>query len=200
MKEGGFVFQRLSHYPLSTEVLDWADRHGLLLIAESGNTGLKAPALASPEIQRRFQAQHREMIERDWNRPSIVAWSVGNKFAADTPAGVDWVRTMAAFTRELDPTRLIAFASNTAARAGLKPEQEGSPYVDFVSFNTYGATPRKNAENIDTVHGRWPDKPLIATGCGLRRDSVEDETERVDWFREMLAVIRARPFLSGASI
>jgi beta-glucuronidase len=200
MKSGGFVFQRMTHYPLATAVLDWADRHGMLLIGEASHTHFPEPDLDAPEMRATFQRQHREMIERDWNRPSIIAWSVANEIAADTPPGVRWVKDMRAFTRELDPTRLVVFASNTVAKAGLKPDAEGSVHGDFVCLNTYGSTPQQNAANIDRAHALFPNKPLVITEYGLRRNWVEDETERVDWFREMLAIVRARPFVSGASI
>jgi beta-glucuronidase len=86
------------------------------------------------------------------------------------------------------------------AKENLKPESEGSVHGDFVCLNTYGATPQQNAANIDRAHALYPNKPLVVTEYGLRRNAVEDEIERVDWFREMLAIIRSRPFLSGASI
>jgi len=200
MKSAGLVFQRFAHYPVPTYLLDWADRHGMLIIAEAAHTGAPQGDMDAPDVRARFQAQHREMIERDWNHPSIVAWSVGNEFAADTPPGVRWVKDMREFTRSLDPTRLVGFASNTVAKPNLKPESEGSFHADFVCLNTYGATPRQNAANIDRAHALYPDKPLLVTEYGLRHDAVDDEVERVDWFREMTAIFRARPFLAGASI
>ena len=200
MKEAGFVFQRFTHYPMTPVALDWADRHGMLFIAEASQTHTPDRNLDDPELQAAFRAQHREMIERDWNHPSIIAWSVANEIAADTPPGVRWVKNMRDFTRELDPTRLVVFASNTVAKENLKPESEGSVHGDFVCLNTYGATPQQNAANIDRAHALYPNKPLVVTEYGLRRNAVEDEIERVDWFREMLAIIRSRPFLSGASI
>jgi len=201
MKEGGFVFQRLSHYPVATAVLDWADRHGMLLIGEASHAAVgSADLMDDPQARQRFMREHRELIERDWNRPSIIAWSVGNEYASDTPAGLRWTKDMRDFTRQLDPSRLVTFVSNSAAKPGLKGGDEGSAYVDFVCLNTYGATPQKNAENIDITHQRNPNKPLIVTEYGFRHDFAEDETVRIDWFREMLALVRARPFVSGLSI
>jgi beta-glucuronidase len=201
MKEGGLVLQRFAHYPVSPAILDWADRHGMLMIAEAGNTGGTAEMLASEDRRAKFRSIHREMVERDWNHPSIIAWSVGNEFAADTPAGVRWVKDMVAYTRELDPTRPVTFASNTVAKPSLRSAaDEGSAFVDFVCLNTYGRTPRDNAANIDRAHALHPDKPLLVTEYGIRRDFAGDETERIDWFREMLAVVRARPFVSGLSV
>ena len=201
MKEAGFVFQRFAHYPVSPLILDWADRHGMLIIAEAGNAGGTAAMLASESRRAAFRNLHRAMMERDWNHPSVVAWSVGNEYAADTPQGVAWTKDMAAFTRQLDPTRPVTFISNTVSKPSLKAAaEEGSAFVDFVCLNTYGRTPRENAANIDRAHALHPGKPLLVTEYGIRHDFVGDETERVDWFREMLAVVRARPFVSGLSV
>ena len=196
MKEAGLVFARMSHYPLSRSVLDWADRHGMLFTEEAASPN--AEQLASKEKQESYRAVLRETIERDWNRPSVVAWSVGNEFPSETPAGVQWVKDMRDFARSLDPTRLITFASNRVTTK-VPPDQEGSAYVDFVSMNTY-SDPAGNGANIDTMHARYPDKPLVVSEFGMRSDFVNDETEREDWFRAMVAEIRKRPFLSGASV
>ena len=198
MKEAGLEFMRMHHVPLSRAVLDWSDRHGLLLIEECSHA---TPVDLDDKAGRAsYQSQAREMIERDWNRPSIVAWSVGNEFASETPAGLRWVRDMMAHARSLDATRLLCFASNRAANTKLKPEDEASSLTDFVCLNTYGSTPAANAANIDRARQRWPDKPFIVTEFGLRADRVANEADRERWFAEMIRIFRERPFISGVSL
>jgi beta-glucuronidase len=199
MKEAGLVLARMSHYPLSRCVLDWADRHGMLFIEEPGSpAGLDAGPELARELRAKLRAVFRETVERDWNRPSIVAWSVGNEFASDTPAGVQLVKEMRDLARSLDPTRLVTFASNRVTTK-VPPNEEGSYYVDFVCMNTY-SDPLGNGAHIDIMHARYPDKPLVVSEYGMRADFVNDETEREDWFRAMIAELRKRPFLSGASV
>ena len=196
MKEAGLEFMRMHHVPLSKAVLDWADRNGMLLIEECGNpTDYK-----SDEALTEDKNKMRVMIERDWNRPSIVAWSIGNEFESDTPDGVKWSKEMKAFVHSIDDTRLICFASNKAAKQNINPDEEASSLMDFVCLNTYGATPDDNATNIDRVHHRWPNKPFIITEYGYLADRVGREQDRELWFSEMIRIIRERPFLSGASI
>jgi len=200
MKDAGLVFMRLSHYPLSRAVLDWGDRHGMMFVEEPASPAhvdVKDAALAA-ELREKFNGYLRDTIERDWNRPSIVAWSVGNEFASETPAGVESVKQSRELVRALDPTRLVTFATNRVVTK-VPPEQEGSYYVDFVSMNTYSDA-IGNGNNIDTMHARYPGKPLVVSEFGQRADFVGDETEREDWFRQMVAELRKRPFLSGASI
>ncbi len=199
MKQAGMVFARMSHYALSQSVLDWADRNGMLLVEEAGNWGLAVAQLTSPVVRASFQSQLQEMIERDWNRPSIVAWSVGNEFASDTPEGVQWVKEMASLVKTFDLTRPITFASNHMSLTPRPPETEGSIYADYVSINVYGSAAR-NAALIDATHQRYPNKPLVITEYGFRADLMDDETEREEWFRQMFAFVRARPFVSGLSV
>ena len=196
MKEAGLVFARMSHYPLSRSVLDWGDRHGMLFVEEIISPN--AELLASIEPRKTLPGVVRETVERDWNRPSIVAWSVGNEFASETPAGVQWVKDMRDFIRSIDPGRLITFATNRVTTK-VPPKEEGSYYVDYVSMNTY-SDPIGNGGNIDIMHNRYPDKPLVVSEFGMRFDFVTEETEREDWFRMMVAEIRRRPWLSGASV
>ncbi len=102
---------RIAHYPQAPALLDYADSHGMLLIAEAGNWNLGAWQMADPEVRRVWQAQMKEMMQQDWNHPSVIAWSVGNEFESATPQGIAWVRDMRAYTLGIDSTRLITFAS-----------------------------------------------------------------------------------------
>lgn len=196
MKEAGLEFMRMHHVPLSKAVLDWADRNGMLLIEECATP----TDLFSEEATLQDKKNMREMVERDWNRPSVVAWSIGNEYESETPEGMKWSKEMKDFVLSMDPSRLICFASNRAAKPVLKPEEEASSLMDFVCLNTYGSTPDDNAANIDRAHQRWPDKPFIITEYGYRADRVGQEQDRELWFSEMIKIFRDRPFISGASL
>jgi beta-glucuronidase len=151
-----------------------------------------------PDMQALNHQFYREMIERDWNRPSIVAWSIGNEFDSETPNGIAYVKQMRDFVRALDATRLITFATNRTSAKG-KPEEEGSYHVDYVSMNMYSDV-EGNAALIDRMHERYPDKPLVISEFGLRTNFVDDETEREQWFARIIEEIRKRPFVSGLSV
>ncbi|MCL4855115.1 MAG: beta galactosidase jelly roll domain-containing protein, partial [Bryobacteraceae bacterium] len=116
MKRANMELSRISHYPVSPLLLDWADQHGLLMIEEGVNWQLTEAQLDSAEIRNKFQAQMREMIERDWNHPCVIGWSVGNEYPSDTPAGLRWTKDMVECVKEIDTSRLLTFASH---RAGL---------------------------------------------------------------------------------
>jgi beta-glucuronidase len=200
MKAAGMELQRIIHYAAPPALLDLADRLGLLIVGEPGNWNLQPAQLDDAAMRADFRNQMRELVERDWNHPSVIAWSVGNEYASDTPSGVRWTKDMAAFVRQLDPSRLVTFASYRAFRPELqRPEDEGSHFVDFVSINTYAA-PAQLGGVLDLVHQRYPQRPVVVSEFGLRADKVRTEEERRRYFRDAIGIMRQRSFVAGASV
>jgi beta-glucuronidase len=130
---------RTSHYPYAEEVLEYADRHGIVVIAETAavgiNSGLAAGVFgAKPHrtfseetINAATQAAHRqvirELVARDKNHPSVVLWSVANEPESVTPESRDYFAPLVAETRRLDPSRPVGFANVPGA----------SPDVDVIT-------------------------------------------------------------------
>ena len=81
---------RTSHYPYAEEVMDLADRLGVLVINEIPAVGLDFEDSAELTEQRLSQClqQLRELIERDKNHPSTIMWNVANEPMAGMPLGV----------------------------------------------------------------------------------------------------------------
>ena len=118
---------RTSHYPYAEEVLEFADRHGIVVIDETPavgiNSGLAAGAFGadphttfSPDtVNEVTQEAHRrairELIARDKNHPCVVLWSIANEPESVTPESRAYFEPLAAETRRLDPTRPIGFAN-----------------------------------------------------------------------------------------
>ena len=198
IKAGGMILSRIAHYPVSPRLLDWADAHGLLLIAEAGNWQMTPAQMADPAMQAKFRSQMREMVERDWNHPSLIAWSVGNEYQSQTPEGLAWTKEMRDFVRSIDASRLITFASHTVGRTHLsRPEEEASQYVDFISANIY----ENHLERLRRIHAIYPDKPVYVSEFGIRTDTVASEQDRVRHLRQAVADFRAcGDFVMGASV
>jgi beta-glucuronidase len=117
---------RTSHYPYAEEVLDYADRHGIVLIDECPAVGLNATLASilggtsfttfSPETineeTREVHAQTiREMVARDKNHPGVVMWSIANEPESWTPESRAYFEPLAVETRSLDSSRPVAFAN-----------------------------------------------------------------------------------------
>ncbi|AEI49041.1 glycoside hydrolase family 2 protein [Runella slithyformis] len=195
MKEAGMEFHRLTHYTPSEAFYEWADRYGMLIITEPGNWQLTPTQMDNDTIRRKFQQQFREMMERDWNHPSVIAYSVGNEYLSETPSGQRWTKDMMVFGRSLDPTRLYTFASMRLNILPAKPEDEATQYCDFVSTNTYG----NHAKVFDHIHALYPDKPILISEWGTRADNATGEAGQVIHLESVMAEIRKRPYIIGAS-
>lgn len=195
MKEAGMEFHRLTHYTPSEAFYDLADRYGMLIITEAGNWQLTPRQMDNDTIRTKFQHQFKEMVERDWNHPSVIAYSVGNEYLSETPSGQRWTKDIMVYGRTLDATRLYTFATMRLNILPAKPEDEATQYCDFVSTNTYG----NHAKAFDHIHALYPDKPILVSEWGLRADTPTGEAGQVSHLENVMAEIRKRPYIVGAS-
>jgi beta-glucuronidase len=141
---------RTSHYPYSERVLDYADRHGIVIIDETAavgmNMGLGGGIFGSQGYQtfspdtindesREVHAQAiRELIARDKNHPSVVLWSIANEPESDTEAAEDYFRPLFDVAREADPTRPVGFVNVMLAPHG---KCRVSKFADVLMLNRY---------------------------------------------------------------
>lgn len=197
IKSGGMELSRISHYPVPETLLNWADKHGLLIILEAGNWQMTPKQMNDTMMRRKFQSQMREMMERDWNHPSVIAYSVGNEFQSQTESGKAWVRDMGSYVKSLDDSRLVTFATMLLGGENIrKPEDEASQYVDFVSANIYG----NHLKVLQHIHMLYPTKPVYISEFGIRTDAVNTEEERIAYLRKAMQDFRQCDYLVGASV
>jgi beta-glucuronidase len=130
---------RTSHYPYAEEVLDYADRHGIVVIDETPavgiNSGLAAgvfgaepfltfsPDTVGPATQNAHREAIRELVARDKNHPCVVMWSIANEPESITPEARTYFEPLVDEARRLDPTRPVGFAN----------VQGSSPDVDVIT-------------------------------------------------------------------
>jgi beta-galactosidase len=111
IKELGFNFVRLSHYPQSPAFLDACDRLGLLVYAELCSW----KSVAGGRWLRAAETQLARMIRRDRHHPAVILWGLGNEGRHR-----DAYLRLRALARELDPSRPTIYAENHARRARRK--------------------------------------------------------------------------------
>lgn len=111
IKELGFNFVRLAHYPQSPAFLDACDRLGLLVYAELCSW----KSVAGGCWLRAAENQFARMLRRDRHHPAIILWGLGNE---GRHRGA-YLR-LRALARELDPSRPTIYAENHARRARRK--------------------------------------------------------------------------------
>ncbi|MDR1810274.1 MAG: hypothetical protein LBR34_07720 [Prevotella sp.] len=205
IKELGGNLARMMHAPLAPNLLDFCDSIGFLLIAEIPVWGQRDPnAFADNPQAKRWM---REMIQRDYNHPSIIGWSVANELGDTvnhlsnmtmTAAQAAYVRSMSKYIKtELDSTRLITSASFTAFRRLANDDNEPIDALDIIGVNCYGTAPQQ----LRAVHEKWPDKPVFATefGKGMIGLSLNSKLHKnLALFQDTIS--RCLPYVAGVSL
>jgi len=140
---------RTSHYPYAEEVMDYADRQGIVVIDETAAVGLNqnfasmfggpklptyGPETANEKTQAALLNGIRELIQRDKNHPSVVLWSVTNESETGTKEAVDFFGPAFDLVRELDPTR-----PHTYINVMTEPFNKClvAPLADVICLNRY---------------------------------------------------------------
>ncbi|CAK7212678.1 hypothetical protein SBRCBS47491_001548 [Sporothrix bragantina] len=181
---------RTSHYPYAEEVMDFADRHGIVVIDETPAVGLnlavnsgffegvgKDASTWSPEfINDDTRAAHadsiRELVARDKNHACIVLWSIANEPATDEPGARAYFEPLVALTRSLDPSRPVAYIN--VMFANYKNDLVADLF-DVVCLNRYygwyvhtGDLVKAEAQFEEELRGwdRTYGKPIIMTEYG----------------------------------
>jgi beta-glucuronidase len=184
---------RTSHYPYAEEVLEYADRHGIVVIDETAavgiNSGLAAGVFgAKPHktfseetINADTQAAHkqaiRELVARDKNHPSVVLWSIANEPESVTPESRAYFEPLVAEAKRLDPSRPVGFANVPGASPDLDVITD---LFDVVMLNRYygwyvvsgdlAAAERALEAELDAWATKH-EKPIIITEYGA--DTLE---------------------------
>ena len=84
MKQHNINAVRCAHYPNDPQWYSLCDRYGLYVVAEanieSHSMGFLEESLSNnPSYEAAHLVRVQRMIERDFNHPSIIAWSLGNE-------------------------------------------------------------------------------------------------------------------------
>jgi beta-galactosidase len=108
MKAAGVNALRTSHNPPSPELLEYADRLGLLVIDEAFDMW-RIPKVAngySKYYDAWSERDLRDMVRRDRNHPSVMMWSIGNEIPEQGQAdGWQEARRLTKLFHAEDPTR-----------------------------------------------------------------------------------------------
>jgi beta-glucuronidase len=141
---------RTSHYPYSEDVLDYADRQGIVVIDETAAVGLNmglgggifggqgyttfSPETINDDSQEVHAQAIRELVARDKNHPSVVLWSIANEPESDTEGAEKYFQPLFDVARQADPTRPVGFVNVMLAPHGTC---RVSQFADVLMLNRY---------------------------------------------------------------
>ena len=201
---------RTSHYPYDEEVYRMADREGFLILDEVAAVGLfkstknfvdvtngKVTRFFSmdtiPGLLKRHLRDIEELIARDKNHPSVVAWSLLNEPETTTDDSVPY------FKQVFD--HALALAPQKRPRTFAEIKNSG-PYIckchqfsDFICLNRYYGWYIKGGYEISDAFEdfreemrQWkevePDKPFMFTEYGADTSAMEHKLPSVMWSQE----------------
>ena len=112
MQEMGCNAIRTSHNLPAPELLDLADKMGLLVMDEAFDAWARGKR--TWDYNKLYNEWHEKdlqaMVRRDWNHPSVIIWSIGNEVMEQRD--VEMTRHLAGIVRELDDTRPVTAGYN----------------------------------------------------------------------------------------
>ncbi len=202
---------RTTHYPYSDEMMTLADRLGFLVIDETPAVGL----FFNPDGYNRRLALcrqfTREMIQRDKNHPSVIAWSLANEPHSGRPEAKAFFRELFDLARDLDPTRPVTLVSCM----GLI--EESFEFLDFMCLNRYFGWYQESGQidrgvqflsaELDMLHETYQ-KPLVLTEFGAdtipghhaQPPEMFSEEYQAEFLLRTINMLRSKPFVVGEHV
>lgn len=201
---------RTSHYPYSEEIYQMADREGFLIIDEVPAVGMfqslmnfmeastgKQTAFFEKETTPVLLKAHlraiEEMIARDKNHPSVVAWSLLNEPETTNEAAVPYFKEVFDLANKLDMQkrpRTFALIMNS-----LPDTCKCYQFSDIIALNRYYGWYMKGGYEISVAEelfrkemNAWKEKklnkPFIFTEYGADTLASEHKLPSVMWSQE----------------
>lgn len=194
--------------------LYWADKLGLLVMADLPNSW------GEPDdaMQKESETTLREMIQRDFNHPSIFSWIVfnetwglttktikeGKSVSQYLPSTQFWVSSMYYLAKSLDATRLVEDNSICCGRGHTETDiNSWHEYLPGWAWEDHLQTITKNDFQGSTFHFEkgfvQQNQPNINSECG-NVWGYEGSTGDVDWsydYHRMINTFRKFPKVAG---
>lgn len=222
---------RTSHYPYAEEWYRMADQEGFLIIDEVPGVGLMrsfanfAAAGAGksngffgdcPDVdllQRNHRAAVEEMILRDKNHPSVIAWSIFNEAETITQAAYDYFSPLFETARKLDPESRPV--TGVLEKTSSPDRCRCWPLMDFICLNRYygwyisggdlAEARRQFEEEMDQWANKAPGVPFVFTEFGTDTLDSLHKLPSVMWSQEYqqeymemnFSVFDRYPFVQG---
>jgi beta-glucuronidase len=205
MKSLQLTLTRPAHYPQNPFILDYADRHGILLIPEIPLWQFSESQFSDPQVLALAKKQIKEVIEQAGNHPSIFAWSVCNESETGTPGGIAYFRAMKEYVNQLDPGRFVSYADDNLPKLN-RAQDSAANDADFLMMNEYFGSwhgpANQLSASLDKVDQMFPHKMVIISEFGLpgifAKDEEDADGKRVKIIEDQLPELSRRDWIAGA--
>lgn len=203
---------RTSHYPYSEEFLQYADRNGLLVIGETPFVGFVRSHYKDAAILGKAKKVITEMITRDRNHPSIIAWSLANEGDTFVSEADEFYKSLYDHAKSIDHTRPITIVNCVDVE-----EDVALKHFDFISLNRYYGWYEQAGrldegcsmleQKLDRCYEVFG-KPIIVTEfgadavAGMHIDPPEQFSEeyQAEMVTRQYEIIENKPYTIGAHV
>lgn len=187
LKEAGFNALRSAHNPASRALLEACDKYGMYLMDETFDMwyNRKNKYDYGCDFADNWQQDTQAMVERDYNHPSVIFYSIGNEVAEPfEQKGVDTGRAQIDLIHSLDRSRPVTCGVNlmiigraakgngiykdgemNTASSGKKQKEGGNASLAFnimASFIGTGMNKGGNSKRVDRLTSPFLDSLDIA--------------------------------------
>lgn len=203
-----------SHYPLSREILEWADANGVFVWTQAPVFRPRNTQVKSKRYRAAAAAYVREMVVAHRMHPSILTWSLINEpvpATSGSPYLTKLIKAEKVQAKQLDPQGLVSVDYATAPEDFV--QQEGFKMLDILGVNEYfGWYPGSLGSTLDIaglrpyldyINRTYPNQAKFITefGTEANRGGPVDEPGtygfQVNFFNTHLRILRDVPYLNG---
>lgn len=203
---------RTSHYPYAEELYQMADEEGFLVIDEVPAVGFMESTVnflsasqgngkkvgwfekeTTPQLLENHKAALIDMINRDKNHASVIAWSILNEPQCTSEGTEAYFKTLFDLAHEIDPQKRPR--TYAIVMMSLPNNSKGQQFADFISLNRYYGWYVMGGMNIvdaEAAFRREMDgwsmalrgRPMIFTEYGADTMPSEHKLPSVMWSQE----------------
>jgi hypothetical protein len=198
MKNLGANTIRIANHPPDPALLSLCDRYGLMVMEEIPLCNAPASVLAEEAFLDLAGATMKEMILRDRNHPSVLAWGLGDEFDSSAPVARPFVESLVGTVRSLDD-RPTYFGSRMLARDVC------SSLVDIAAVNVYTSDVKTFKAELEEWRDAHRAQPILVTrfGCEVQqgnRNGYSDplsQQAQARYYLQRFDILRALDYDGG---
>ncbi len=201
---------RTSHYPYSEQMMDLADKLGVLVIDETPAVGLTFDNTVIDQHLAMCEQYVEELVKRDRNHPSVIMWSLANEPHRSGKAK-DFFKTLYDKVKKMDSTRPITVVSM------IGTSEKAFDFCEVVCMNRYNGWYTESGEidkgieylssELDKIHAKYP-KPMILSefgtdtlpGAHSQPSEMFSEEYQVEFIKKYIRMIRDKNYIQGEHI
>lgn len=181
LQDAGLNAVRTSHYPNHPVFLDYCDQEGIVVIEEIPYWQYDEDDFARDVVLDRGKRMLTEMITRDYNRPSIISWSLHNECETHQQGVYDATRKLAKTARTHDESRPLTFATNNHY---LGEDEVCGELADFLCINGYWGWYSEEKQwktFLEEIRNEFPETPIVVSEFGAGAVEGERGFEARKW-------------------